>query len=106
MADEKQERPSGNSSMHDPLPYIFRLRVTVSEDLPSEVREFRVTAYSLMEGLMQAMFEASGSSVVDDAKVKVEHVTVDEQEYWRRVLGRLQSFGTEALNASKTPRRG
>lgn len=93
MADEHQERPSGNSSMHDPLPYIVRLRVTVSEDLPSEVKEFKVTAYSLMEGMLQAMFEAGGGAVVDNPKVKLEHITVDEEEYWRRVLGRLMAFG-------------
>jgi hypothetical protein len=101
MADDRQERPSGNSNTHDPLPYIIRLRITIDEDQPSEVREFKVTAYSLMEALFQANFEAMGSSIIDNAKVKVEFIAPHEEEYWRRTMGSAVATAMMALRKAQ-----
>ena len=90
MADEQEpQRPSGNSSVHDPLPYIVRVRLYTHEDAPPSVQEVRVNAYSLLEAVGQAMFEVTGASAVDEGKAKIEFIGPDVPEYWRRMLGNL-----------------
>jgi hypothetical protein len=87
--DSKQERPSGNTTTHDPLPYVVRLRIAMTDDAVPEVRELHVTAYSIHEAWMQAVLEATGSGVVDIAttKVQVEFIGPDEPAYWLKMLG-------------------
>jgi hypothetical protein len=87
--DKRPERPAGNNSTHDPLPYLVRLRISLTDDAVPEIREFKVVGYSLMEATMQAFFEATGSSVIDDAKIKVEFVGPDEPAYWQKMLGNM-----------------
>lgn len=61
---------------HAPLPYVVRVRLVRDDDAAPEVREIRLTAYSVLEAMLQATIEAGGSTF-DDSKVKVEHITPD-----------------------------
>jgi hypothetical protein len=59
--------------VHEPLPYIVRVRSTLTDDASPTTREFNVIAYSVMEAYMQAVIEAGGIGL-DDMKHKVESV--------------------------------
>jgi hypothetical protein len=87
--DRKQERPGGNANTHDPLPYLVRLRIALTDDAVPEIREVKVTAYSLSEAWMQAFFEITGNGMVDPAntKVQIEFIGPDEPAYWIKMLG-------------------
>jgi hypothetical protein len=61
---------------HHPLPYAVTVRSTVDEDSAPTVRTFTVTAYSLMEALIQASFEAGGTGL-EDQKHHIERVEPD-----------------------------
>lgn len=85
-ADDKQPSLAGNRDTHDPLPYLVRLRVALTDDAVPEIQEIRVVAYSLSEAMMQAFIAVTGNGVID-SKVRVESIAPDEPEYWTRMLG-------------------
>lgn len=86
MDDDNQRSLGGNTTTHDPLPYVVRLRVTHGDDAPPETREIKTVAYSALEAVMQAHMEAAGSSVIDESRVVVEWIGPDEPDYWLRML--------------------
>ena len=61
---------------HEPLPYLVRVRQVTDEDSPPVVSEHTITAYSLLEAMLQATINAGGSGL-DDSKIKVESVEPD-----------------------------
>jgi hypothetical protein len=79
MADEDR-KAMGDMWTHQPLPYVVRLRITADEDSAPRVQEFKVTAYSIIEAMMQANFLAGGSGI-DGEKYKVEEITPDMPAY-------------------------
>jgi hypothetical protein len=73
---------SDDSFTHEPLPYVITLRSTLDDDAPPTVREFKVTAYSLFEAVIQATVEAGGSGLADE-KHKAERIAPDLDAYWK-----------------------
>ena len=69
---------------HGPLPYIIRLRVSIDDDAPPQIREFHITAYSVIEAVFQAIFEAGGTEL-NDAKTMVDSVRPDEPAFYALV---------------------
>lgn len=81
MADDER-KAMGDTWTHQPLPYVVRLRITADEDSAPRVEEFRVTAYSIIEAMMQANFLAGGSGVSGESdKYKVEEIMPDMPAY-------------------------
>jgi len=79
--DEKPDKPNSMLT-HQPLPYLVRLREAIggNDDLAPTIREERVVAYSLMEALLQATFQAGGTGV-DDSRYRVEFIGPDLEAY-------------------------
>lgn len=69
---------------HRPLPYVVHLRAAASEDEPPVRHVKHLTAYSLIEAVLQASMEVTGSV---DAKqtVIVESVRPDVAEWLRQL---------------------
>lgn len=88
MSDEKAR--TGSALIHEPLPYIVRLRVAVDEDSAPTVKVFRVTAYSIVEAMAQAMISAEATTVDLGAHVqfRVEDVVPDISRYLLMAHGR------------------
>ncbi len=82
--------------IHEPLPYVVRVRSVLSEDEPPEVRTFRMFAYSVLEAVIQATFMAGGNGL-EDARHRIEAIEPDLAEYIRFVTAR-------ALEAAKGAR--
>lgn len=85
MSDQK---PQESIFVHEPLPYIVRLRSTLSDDAVPETREFPVLAYGIFEAWMQAILEAGGTGI-EDARHQVESISPDLPAYLRLVAARL-----------------
>ena len=80
MKDEKEPSRHSNGT-HAPLPYVVRLRFAEDEDKGAVPYEWRGAAYSLMEAVTQALFEASGSMDVKAESVRIEKVGPDIEGY-------------------------
>lgn len=65
---------------HRPLPYIVRVRVTLTDDSVPTVCEERVVAYSIMEAIVQAVAR-TGWMGVDDTRYRVEDIAPDLVAY-------------------------
>ena len=104
--DKEEQRPQpGEGTTHPPLPYLVRLRLTMTDDSRPEIVEYRVVAYSLREATMQACFQA-GAVAFEGQNVTVEFVGPDLDAY-ARVFGvpavaRLASALRPGTEATKT----
>jgi hypothetical protein len=106
MSDEQkpQRSPAGNNTIHDPLHYTVRIRVSRGDDLVPETRTFSVTAYSLSEAVSQVVFEATGTTIMDVDKLSIEFIAPDEPAYWVKMLANKLMQGAtswEALRKKK-----
>lgn len=81
---EDRSKDSGGMFTHAPLPYIVRIRVVVDDDATPESREFKLTAYSVLEAMMQALYQAGGTAI-DGVNYKVEDIRPDIAEYYRMI---------------------
>lgn len=81
MADQV----SGSLYIHEPLPYLVRLKVVVSDDAIPETRECRIVAYSLMEAAFSALFQ-NGGSEFDGVKYSIVSVEPDLIAYLKMKL--------------------
>lgn len=81
-------KPADSVFVHEPLPYVVRLRSTLTDDAVPEVRDFHVLAYGVFEAAMQAVMEAGGLGL-EDARHRVESVSADLPAYIRLVAARL-----------------
>ena len=91
------ERPasnSGDSLVHAPLPYLVRVRVVVDDDRPPEMRTIALTAYSMLEAMLQASLEAGGSGA-NDPRVTVEQIMPDLVAYQRLIEARLKAVAAK-----------
>ena len=82
MADEPRREIGdlkGNFWQHMPLPYVVRVRATLSDDAPPVTAEYHLWAYSVMEAGIEASYEACGA--IDQARVVVEHIEPDLSAY-------------------------
>jgi len=73
---------------HEPLPYVVRLRVVLSQDSIPEIREYKIVAYSIMEAMLSALFQAGGTEI-DGVKYAVEDIQPDIPEYFSMIIKRL-----------------
>lgn len=89
MSDEDKDKPKVDRIwVHDPLPYIVRLRETLNEDSVPTVNEYRVVAYSIFEAMVQATTRAGGRGI-DDIRYKIEDIYPDLEEYFRMITDRI-----------------
>lgn len=70
---------------HAPLPYIVKVRTTLTDDSAPQITEHRVTAYSFMEALIQATMEVGGFGL-NDARYQVESISPDLEKYAAHVM--------------------
>lgn len=77
-----ESKPKHDIFTHEPLPYVVRLRETLAgdDDAVPQIREERVTAYSVMEAMLQAIFLAGGTGV-EDSRYRVESIGLDLPAY-------------------------
>lgn len=87
MSDE-QKLPSESVFVHEPLPYVVRLRSTLTDDAIPEERDFHVVAYGIFEALLQATFEAGGTGI-EDARHRAVSISADVPAYLRLVAARV-----------------
>lgn len=92
MADGKSD---GGAFTHAPLPYVARVRCSFDDDSPLEVREVRVTAYSILEAILQAGMECGGEGPADQ-RVRVVGIEPDVREWARRFGGIRLEAATNA----------
>lgn len=86
MSDEK--KPTEPRLVHEPLPYVVRLRSTLTDDEIPQEREFHVVAYDVIESVIQAVMEAGGMGL-EDQRHHVVSVSADLPAYVRMVSARL-----------------
>lgn len=88
----------GGMMEHRPLPYYVRLRLAKSEDETPTLHEWRGTAYSLFEAMLQAMMVATGKTDPEQQSLKVEAIEPDVAAYLRMVLeGTAEETAPRAL---------
>jgi len=84
--------------IHEPLPYVVKLRTTISDDAPPATLEFKVVAYSVWEALSQALMEA-GATSPDGSKHTVESIGPNVAAWW--ALKRMNRRAEEGRDGRK-----
>lgn len=84
MANEAKQPV--NIWLHEPVPYIVRVRVVVDPDRPPEVVVQRLVAYSVIEAVYQAIVMTTGLVDIEAHKIHVEDIRPDLPAYMLQVM--------------------